>query len=198
MLEPYRACADEQPEMRTATVTATSLFKPTKALALIIDANGTSQQLNTKFELSGDNTYIITFSFNPTEVAKNAYAVALLMDDQGNSSWGTLQALDEIHDLTTVLKTCERRPHTGQLIPSQAGLIKDLVNVREQRLANVRQLVADRLNEEYVKRLLRLETLFGLNSLGPISPDAPPLELIKRISRILNAVRHYKSARGVE
>lgn len=183
-------------ESRDAKLSITPPFKPQRALVLIISGENTIEKLDTALSMVHEGVYLVGFTYDSAEVTPESRAMAIAFSEDGASAMSAVQVLTPITNTTIAeIPLCPPSRHEGQLLTSQYGLIKQLVEVRGERLVNVKQRLAEKLSQGAEKRLAGLETLFGIQYSEPIDPNADPLKLIERLSRTVMAVRFYKSNR---
>lgn len=181
----------------TVKVTVRAESKPNlvEATGIVFSAKSSLNIPETTINKIGDKLYEISFSVPRSKIQPDSVASALAKDDIGGAVFGnvTPAITSESRDLLTSVPECPGEDSSKITTISTPGALKQLVDVRAERLDIVRLKIKRAMDGNVLAKLTKFEEAFGLNRANELSADLPAAELIERLSRIEHALRKYQT-----
>lgn len=170
-------------------------IEPVRAVGLVLTSDGTTEKSDAKFARSQSGNLEVTFSYTSEEAGSDALATAMVQSSDGSVAFGHVRKLSAING-SRDLPVCKGEKLAIAPNPSQIGLLQSLVDVRSARRELVQAKVSNLMKDDFLEMLKKLESGFGLTYAKELSPSLPPVELIDRLTRILNAVKNYRMSKA--
>ncbi len=177
-------------------VTVDSAVEPTSAIGLILSQNETIQVPVKEMTLTTDNKMIISIPYNENDTPRDAMATAMLMSKDGELVFANVRRIfaPEPKDSYLDIPKCAPEKVTEAALEGQTGLVESLVQIRADRRRVAQLAVANEMKGDFLARIQKLESAFGLSNPQPLSPDLPPVVLIDRLSRIIEGIKSFQTA----
>ena len=178
----------------TVNVQVEAKPEPKKALGMVLSAGKTIEIQETSIKKVGEKLYMISFVVDRNVVRKDSVATAMAFDENGNVSFAnvTPELLSENKTLLARIPECPAEDPSAIVKLDQQGPLKQLVNVRTERVEIARLKISRMLDESFLEKLHRFEDAFGLDKSEELSANLPPEVLVDRLSRITHAVKKYR------
>jgi hypothetical protein len=186
-------CNVASAEPRELTFELTVPFSPLSGLGVIMDVASTKTISNVSIKPVRDGVYQAKFTIPEDGVSKEALASVALFSSDGQMTFSTVQQIQST--LFQMPPVCSKKDPVQLNTQNQIGVLQSLVSIRSARRDTAKAKITQQLNSNYVQRLNKLERGFGLPLLPDLSAEMAPADLIERLSRILNAVRNYRSTK---
>lgn len=171
--------------------------KPTlvKASGIVFSSGSSTNISDTTISKIGDKLYEISFSVPRSKLQPDSVASAIATDEAGATVFGNVTpALNsEGRDLLASVPECPGEDSSKVTTISTPGALKQLVDVRAERLDIVKLKLKRAMDQNVLAKLAKFEEAFGLSRSADLSPDLPAADLIERLSRIEHALRKYQS-----
>ena len=196
LIAPARAHAvDLFGESVKVVVRAESKPPIVKASGIVFSAKSSFNVDETTVTKIGDKLYEISFSVPRSKIQPDSVASAMATDENGASVFGnvTPTLTSESRDLLASVPECPGEDSSKVTTVSTPGALKQLVDVRAERLDIVRLKLKRAMDGNVLAKLIKFEEAFGLKRSSDLSPDLPAAELIDRLSAIEHALRKYQS-----
>jgi hypothetical protein len=169
---------------------ATSIA-PLSGLGLVMNAQDTKTFSTVDIKPVKDGVYLAKFKIPESLISKETLASVVIFSSDGQMAFSTVQQLQSA--LFNLPPKCSKKDTVVLSSQNQVGVLQSLVTIRGARRDTAKAKVDQQLNSNYIERLKKLEKGFGLPANPELSAEIPPADLIERLSRILNAVRNYRS-----
>jgi hypothetical protein len=168
--------------------------EPAKAIGIVFSSGSSRQFSETSIAKIGDKLYEITFNVPRTSLGDESVATAIGFDQSGTVSFANVvPALTaESQDVLASIPECPGEDGSKMAAVASPGTLKQLVDVRIERMNIVRFKIARLMDQDFLAKLQKFEEAFGLRYSSPLSPELPAAELIDRLSRISHAVKKYQ------
>ena len=111
-------------------------------------------------------------------------------------------------NLVANIPECPAQTADADLLISQMGTLRQLVEVREERANLLRKRVQAALSGKFYERVAELEKVFGLNYPNELVVDGEtpeevakrttPADLVDRLARVNFAVKKYEAFRAAQ
>ena len=175
-------------------VDVSSFVEPASAVGLIMSADKTIQKLNPKIEKPHPGTITVTFPYQPSEIAADSMATALVVSDKGEVVFGNVKPIlsNEFDESLGLIPLCAEDQKVSASLASQASLLEELYRIRLKRRDQARNQTIELLSGDFLARLQKLERGFGLAREKELNSELTPLELIDRLSRLRDALRNWE------
>jgi hypothetical protein len=143
----------------------------------------------------GDKLYEISFSVPRSKIQPDSVASAMATDENGAAVFGNVTPAlsSETRDMLASVPECPGEDSSKVTTISTPGALKQLVDVRAERLDIVRLKLKRAMDGNVLAKLGKFEEAFGLKRASDLSPDLPAAELIDRLSGIEHALKKYQS-----
>lgn len=178
-------------DTRWAEVEFANTIEP-EILSAIIFSNSTSIQ-TAEATISGTSNgkTIVAIPFDSDIVSQDHYfAYAIAQTPEGALHYSTIVPASPQYDLASGYAQPACIPkEVPSSMQSQMSLVANLLKVRTQRRENSRQQVEATLSGEFLDKMLKYESGFGLQFGAPLAADMPAAELVDRLERILHTLR---------
>jgi hypothetical protein len=180
-----------------ATVVVRAESKPSivKASGIVFSSRSSFNVEETTVTKIGDKLYEISFSVPRSKIQPDSVASAIATDENGAAVFGNVTPAlsSETRDLLASVPECPGEDSSKVTTISTPGALKQLVDVRAERLDIVRLKLKRSMDENVLAKLTKFEEAFGLKRSSDLSPDLPAAELIDRLSGIEHALKKYQS-----
>jgi hypothetical protein len=166
------------------------------ATGIVFSSRSSFEVQETSITKIGDKLYEITFSVPRSKVQPDSVASARATNEEGVSVFAgvTPAIMSEAKDLLASIPECPGEDSSrAALTTTTPGTLKQLVDVRAERMEIVRLKIKRAMDGNALAKLTKFEEAFGLTRSQELSADLPPAELIDRLSRIQHALRKYQS-----
>ena len=190
-LVPLLAATPSFAEGKQLTFDIETSITPLSGMGLIMDSTGTHTFTDIELSTPKTNTVRAKFTVPDGSAGKDALASVVVFASDGATAFSTVRSLQSI--TLPKLPECPKKEAVMLTDQNQVGVLQSLVTIRSDRRDTARAKVLQQLNPDYLERLKKLEKGFGLPSEPALSGDLPPVVLVDRLNRILNAVRNYRS-----
>ena len=195
---PQSAAADDNQvsQIRIMQINVESAMQPSAAVGLFISGSSTIQLPVSEIIRTADNKLIVSIPFREGEIPRDAMATALVTSDQGEIALGDVRPVTAPESRESFLNLPECAPEkiTELRMEGQQSLIESLIKVRSERRKVAQQAVEKALSGDFLVRMQKLEESFGLHHEQPLGPELPPVILIDRLTRIMEAIKTYELA----
>jgi hypothetical protein len=186
-------CNVASAEPRELTFELTVPFSPLSGLGVIMDVASTKTISNVSIKPVRDGVYQAKFTVPEDGVSKEALASVALFSSDGQMTFSTVQLIQST--LFQMPPFCGKKDPVQLSTQNQIGVLQSLVSIRSARRDTAKAKIAQQLNSNYIQRLNKLERGFGLPIAPDLSAEMAPADLIERLSRIVNAVRNYRTTK---
>jgi hypothetical protein len=166
-----------------------------RARGIVFSSRSSLEIPDTEITKIGDKLYEITFSVPHSKVESDSVASAIATDENGANVFAAVTpAFDSAaKDLIASVPECPAEDSSRAVNTTSPGTIKQLVDVRAERMEIVRLKIKRAMDGNVLEKLAKFEEAFGLTRASELSPDLPPAELFDRLSRIQHALRKYQA-----
>jgi hypothetical protein len=166
-----------------------------RARGIVFSSRSSFEVTDTEITKIGDKLYEITFSAPRSKVLSDSVASAIATDENGSEVFATVTpAYDsEAKNLLASVPECPAEDSSRAVNTTSPGTIKQLVDVRAERMEIVRLKIKRAMDGNVLQKLAKFEEAFGLTRAEELNPDLPPEELFDRLSRIHHALRKYQT-----
>lgn len=166
-----------------------------RATGIVFSSRSAFQVPETTITKIGDKLYEVTFAVPRSKVQPDSVASAVATDENGGEVFASVTPAltSEAKDLLASVTECPGEDTSGAVSITSPGTLKQLVDVRAERMDIVRLKIRRAMDGNVLAKLVKYEEAFGLTRAEPLSPDLPPAELFDRLSRIQHALRKYQA-----
>lgn len=191
MLLSFFTISQAYAEQQTLTFTVETAIEPITGVGLLMKQNGVVQKPGVQFSRVDKGVWKASFSAEAAELEQYAFASVMLLSSEGDIASSSVRSLKAVTG--PGIPKCP--PHQAVVLTAdtQIGVLQSLVSVREARRDNARARVNEMMKDDFLETLKKLEKGFGLSRASELNPSLPPVELVDRLSRILNAIRNYRA-----
>ncbi len=191
-------CAQETSLKRVGKVVQVNVaagFTPKQAVGIILSPKGVSEHEAINISKVRDGLYVVTMSYDSDNAVAESFASAMLRSEEGELAFGDVRRLDVPGSKESFysLPLCEPPAQQFKIDESKFGVFETLVEHRTARRDFEKIGVTQALDGPLLAQLQKLEDGFGLSRGTPLSPRLHPNELIDRLSRLLTAIKDYKT-----
>lgn len=164
------------------------------AVGVIFSAQGAVQRAPSKVKRLDPSTVIVSVPYKESELPRDAMVTALMFSSAGKMSFGNVRPVfvPDARESALTLPLCVPEKANESALQGQIGVLENLVQIRAQRRGVSQVQIARLMSDKFLDRLRRLERGFGLVTTPELGPDLPPVQLIDRLTRILEAVQALK------
>lgn len=183
----------------TAPVTVRVESKPNivRAIGIVFSSRASFEVAETVVTKIGDKLYEVRFAVPRSNLQPDSVASAMAVDENGANVFASVTPAiaAEAQDLLMSVPECPGEDSSRAITTTTPGTLKQLVDVRAERMEIVRLKIRRSMDENVLAKLRKFEEAFGLTRTEALTPDLPPAELIDRLSRIQHALRKYQAQR---
>jgi hypothetical protein len=171
-----------------------------KAVGLIFSTKSSYEVKQTVIKKVGDKLYEISFDVPSSKVSPDSVASAIATDENGAEVFSnvTPAITSSAKDLIASIPECPGEDTSTAVTISTPGALRQLVDVRSERMDIVRQKLHRAMDNGIREKLNRLEAAFGMSRATELNADLAPPELIDRLMRLKYALTRYQSAKPVK
>ncbi len=168
--------------------------EPSKAVGILFSSGSSRQFTDASISKIGDKLYEITFNVPQASLREDSVATAIGFDQAGAVSFANVvpARTSESQELLASIPECPGEDGSKVATLASPGTLKQLVDVRIERMNIVRFKIARLMDQDFLAKLQKFEEAFGLKYATPLSPELPAAELIDRLSRVSHAVKKYQ------
>lgn len=178
-------------ETRWAEVEFANTIEPERLSAIIFSNSTSIQTAEATISGTSHGKTIVAIPFDSDIVSQDHYfAYAIAQTSDGAIHYSTIVPASPQYDLASGYAQPACIPkEVPSSMQSQMSLVANLLKVRDQRRENSRQQTEATLSGEFLDKMLKYESGFGLQFGKPLSTDMPAAELVDRLDRILHTLR---------
>ncbi len=180
-------------EPRTVTFDVETPLEVITGVGLLLTPGKVIQKEGIEILKGEKGTVRARFSYDSVEVTDDTLASVMLFTSEGDVAVGTMKRVSS--PLLSEIPVCPPVKSVAATAANQLGLFQSLVSVRSARRENAAARVREFMKPDFIVTLEKLEKGFGFTYSKELSPDLGPLELIDRLSRIVNAIKNYRSTK---
>ncbi|RIL11351.1 MAG: hypothetical protein DCC75_02510 [Proteobacteria bacterium] len=167
-------------------------FEPAEAVGLILSEKGVYQRELDKIERASPRVLVATLSYLKESIPADAVATVLIRSEDGQIAAGSPRLVlteDEWNSFWS-LPQCppEKFSTSAATETGKLSLLESLVDIRARRRGVAQVQLAKALDQQYIERLRKLEAGFGFSYPEPLSAEMTPVELIDRLTRIVEVI----------
>lgn len=196
MSEPTLSAAQPLPSQEPLTVNVRVEAKPEpkRAVGMVLSSGDSFEIPDATIKKLGEKLYSISFRVDRSRVRPDSVATAMAFDENGTVSFAnvTAQLLSDTRSIPAHIPECPPDDPSGIIQRGQQGQLQELIDVRTERSQLSHAKLQRALDEQFLSKLRRFESAFGLSSGDELSPDLPPATLVDRLSRIAHALKKYR------
>jgi hypothetical protein len=173
--------------------------EPRKAVGIVLSSGSSVEIPDTTIKKIGDKLYSISFRVDRAALRPDSVATAMAFDENGTASFAnvTAELLADTTAATAHIPGCPPEDPSGIIQRGQQGQLQELIDVRTERSQLSQAKIQQALDEQFLTKLRRFESAFGLGSEDDLSADLPPATLVDRLSRVAHALKKYKMFKRV-
>ena len=180
-----------QAETRYADAEFENAIEPT-SISAVLFSNGTSYQAsNVQVSMSEHGKTIAAIPFD-SNLANQArfYAYAIAQTADGAYHYSNVVPASPQFDVTSGFAQPQCAPKEVPMsMQSQMSLVANLLKVRDKRRSNMRSQTRKLLSGEFLLKMQKYESGFGLQYGSSLSADMPAAVIVDRLDRILHTLR---------
>jgi hypothetical protein len=171
-----------------------------KASGIVFSSRSSFEVKDTSIKKIGDKLYEISYEVPRNRVDPDSVASAVATDENGVEVFSnvTPALTSAAKDLVASVPECPGEDTSTAVTISTPGALRQLVDVRSERMEIVRQKLRRAMENGIKEKLNRLESAFGLSRAGELNAELAPAELIDRLGRIKFALKKYQSAKAAQ
>lgn len=183
----------------TVNVRVEAKPEPKKAVGIVLSSGSSVEIQDTTIKKIGDKLYSISFRVDRAALRPDSVATAMAFDENGTASFAnvTAELLADTRAANAHIPECPPEDPSGIIQRGQQGQLQELIDVRTERSQLSHAKIQEALDEQFLTKLRRFESAFGLGSGDDLSADLPPATLVDRLSRITHALKKYRMFKRV-
>ncbi len=172
---------------------------PEKAVGMIITPQGISEKTGVPVTIIEPGLIQVSVPVASSEAKKDSFATSITITEGGELFFSPLKSIADpkrygSHLSLPICKNLKVQNRTlDENIMSNIGAVQSLLEIRKVRRDFVKLELSALLRGDFLEKLERMETGFGLAGATPLSAEMNPYELTSRLFRILAAVRNYEA-----
>ena len=179
---------------KVLSFTVETALEPISGVGIVMKPSGVIQKPTVEFTKIDKGLWRATFVVLSSEIDDHSFASVMLMSSEGDIATSAVQAVSRL--IAPEIPKCPPQQAISLAAETQVGVLQSLVSIRSARRDNAQARIVALMQGDYLEKLRNLEKGFGLSRGRELSSDLPPLELIDRLSRILNSVHNYKASKS--
>lgn len=174
--------------------------EPKAALGIFFASGKVVQQPNTSFERISPEIVVVRMPYEFSKLpSATPFATAYVLTDSDEVVFGDVRlvsAADPVDSFFRIPVCAADKTRTKAEIPlpEQLNYLESLLQVRIKKREVAQQVLRDTMTPDLLTRLQKLEKGFGLEASVPLSADLSGLELVERLSRLIDAIKVYRQS----
>ncbi len=191
-----RAWAAEESVPKNIHVDIEAPFEPAALVGLILTTKGSIEQPVSNFKRAKPGIIVAAVPYHEEELPRDAMVTAVAMSAQGEVAFGNVRPIfsPDSRDSFSEIPQCTPQRVSKAALEGQLSLLESIVEVRAQRRGVLQVQIAQTMTDEFVARLNKLERGFGLSRPADMRSDMNAVELVDRLSRLLEAMKTYQNS----
>lgn len=181
-------------------INVTMRAEPKTSVGLLMSSQGTTEQPVTDMRRANSDTVVVTIPYVESNLPADTMVSAIVISEDGTPFYGDVRPLFSPEPKSSFLDIPECKPEkiSELALQGQLSLLESLLEVRSARRGVAQVKLTQLLSDKFLEDLNKLEHGFGLSYPAQLSADSNPVELVDRLSRLMDAVTAAKRAVPVD